>query len=767
MLSLFRMATGSASDKRRSVYRYAYAFIALVLTVLQVKAQTPATSQPDVQFLTDGVKVIDATGAVPGPLAIYGPQSFPVVAGSVGKNLNAPIVVAGRLGSGRIVAFGHGGFLAATDKADTGKFIQNSIRWSASRTTAKPAEIKVGVLKNDGLVKYLKAQGFPATALDQKDWAAKLTGLNAVIVDTGNLSSAEGVKALDQFIRSGGGLVTAGLGWGWLQLNPGKSLSTDHLGNKLLGESGIIWMDGTLSRTAKNGFTVNTSLPAVLHSGRALDALLSVTNSTTPTAQQLLGQASWIVTQTAQTISSDDRLFYPRLKSIKEKSSGKVPSEKSPLKTSDAFERLALTLELQTLKKTPLKQIKANPAADNFPGSVPKDAERLTKTISVSTKQRGWHSTGLYAAPGEIIRVTIPESEIKDKLLARIGCHTDRLWDLPTWSRAPEITTSKLLNVATTETVNAFGGLIYIDVPNGLTEKDISVTIAGGVAAPYFTLGKTSETDWKNTLRDAPAPWAELESGKVIFTVPSSAIRSLDNPVELMEYWNRVLDGIADLATISRERTKPERIVADVQISAGYMHSGYPIMTHLDVASMAVDTKALTTKGSWGHYHELGHNHQAPEWTFDGTTEVTCNLFSLYVFDQVLKMGLSGHGEVTPEAREKHLRTYFGKDQKFEDWKAQPFVALTMYYQLIEGFGWDAFKKTFAEYRALPKDQRPQNDNEERDQWMVRFSKTVGKDLGPFFEAWHIPTSKAARDSIKDLPAWMPQPDFPDKYRTK
>lgn len=740
------------------------AFMAIHLNAF---GQNASSYQADVQFLTAGVKAIDAPGAVAGPMATFGPQSFPVIAGSAGKNISAPLVVAGRLGSGRVIAFGHGGFFGATDKADTGKFIQNAIRWSATRTSAKPAEIKVGVLRNDGLAKYLKAQGYTVTTLEQKDWLTKLTGLNAVVADAGNWSNSDNTKVLQDYVRSGGGLITASLGWGWLQLNPGKSLAGEHNGNKFMGDLGIAWMDGTLSRTANNGFTVNPALPAILHSGKALDALLSVTNSATPAAQQLLGQASWIVTETAQTITSEDRFFYPRLKAIKEKSNGKVPSAKAPLKTADAFERLALTLELQNLKKTPVKQIKASAAATEFPGSVPSTAERITKTITVNTKQRGWHSTGLYAAPGEVIKVTIPDSEIKDKLLARIGSHTDRLWDKPAWSRAPEITTSKLLNAANIETANAFGGLIYIDVPNGLTQKDIQVTIAGAVQAPYFVMGKTSDTEWKSTIRNYPGPWAELENARVIFTVPSSAIRDLENPSELMQYWGKVLDGIADLATIPHERSKPERIVADVQISAGYMHSGYPIMTHLDVAGLVVDTKALTTKGSWGHYHELGHNHQVGDWTFDGTGEVTCNLFSLYVYDQVLKLGLQGHNAIGTAAREKNLKQYFGNGAKFEEWKSEPFIALTMYYQLIEAFGWDAFKKTFAEYRALPKEQRPKNDDEERDQWMVRFSKTVGKNLGPFFEAWNVPTSQTARDSIKTLPVWMPQPDFPAQYRSK
>jgi hypothetical protein len=436
------------------------------------------------------------------------------------------------------------------------------------------------------------------------------------------------------------------------------------------------------------------------------------------------------------------------------------------LKTEDAIERLTMTLDLQALRNANPTQIKAHPAAAEFPGPVPAAAERVTKTLVLKTKQTGWHSTGLYAAPGEVIRVSLSTNALKDKLTVRIGCHTDRLWDKPTWSRAPEITTTESLTKTNTTIASAFGGLIYVEVPNNTAEKDVTVTIAGAVNAPRFILGQTKLEDWRQTLRHHPAPWAELETSKLILSVPSKAIRTLDDPEALMKHWDQVMDGVADLATIPRDRKRPERFVPDVQISAGYMHSGYPIMTHLDVVDETLNLQHLTTKGSWGHYHELGHNHQAPEWTFDGTGEVTCNLFSLYTYEKVLGLGLQGHNGISADARQKHLKKYFSTNTKFDDWKRDPFLALTMYYQLIEGFGWDAFKKTFTEYRNLPKEQRPKNDDEERDQWMIRFSKTTGKNLGPFFEAWKVPTSPAARDSLKSLPEWMPETGFPAKYQT-
>lgn len=87
-------------------------------------------------------------------------------------------------------------------------------------------------------------------------------------------------------------------------------------------------------------------------------------------------------------------------------------------------------------------------------------------------------------------------------------------------------------------------------------------------------------------------------------------------------------------------------------------------------------------------------------------------------------------------------------------------LALIMYAQMQEAFGWDACRQVFATYRALSDEERPKNDDEKRDQWLVRFSRQVGRNLGPFFQTWGVPTSQAARDSIKDLPVWMP-PGFP------
>ena len=56
-------------------------------------------------------------------------------------------------------------------------------------------------------------------------------------------------------------------------------------------------------------------------------------------------------------------------------------------------------------RHTPPEEVRAHPAAA-FPGSIPAE----NRTVAVDTGTPRWHSTGLYAAPGELVTVTMPAS---------------------------------------------------------------------------------------------------------------------------------------------------------------------------------------------------------------------------------------------------------------------------------------------------------------------------------------------------------------------
>ncbi len=697
----------------------------------------------DVRKLTEGVTQIGKPG-VPGPLCSFGEKSFPVILGKSGQ-VRHPLVVAARFGRGRVVAFGHGGYLTARSH-NAAPLLVNGVRW------CRPGRknIVVGVYKNGGLAEMFRGEGWTV----QESPLENLDSLHVLVMDAHFLKSEDHRAAVSRFIQKGGGLITAGLGWGWNQLNPGK----EHPGNLLLAEAGIVWADGYLDVTGKKGFDVGTIPDPMTQATRALAAFASGKTMSKVDRAQAMETLSLAL----RSIPGEDRLLRRHLRSLlKSQGNSTVPTKKNRIGINQPLARLSLTLDIIRTKQLPPDEVRAHPAAEAFPGNVPRAAKRVTGTVSVDTSIPGWHSTGFYAAPGEKITVSISGGLTREKLSVRIGSHKDKLWKKDSWWRAPEISRRFNLKTESTDAANAFGGLVYVDVPRKCTAGKIRVTIRGAVEAPLYIHGVTDLEEWKKTLRHHPGPWAEIGSRKMIVTVPSRVIRELDSPDKVAKAWERIIDLDAELAGVSSAKSRPERIVSDVQISAGYMHSGYPIMVHRDQDRNLVDVDHLR-KGNWGLFHELGHNHQGGGWTFGGTTEVTCNLFSLYVYEKFCDQPVATHKRGSKEFRRNKMSKMNFDKPEFGKWKSDPFLALVMYLQIQQEFGWEPFRRVFREYLALPKQDRPKNDAEKRDQWMVRMSRQVGRNLGPFFQLWGLSTSEKARKSIEGLPPWI-STDFPDQ----
>jgi len=712
--------------------------IVIVLFLILLVAQALADDNADRAILLEGVHEIDSPG-VPGPLLIFGNQTFPVIAGKLGKE-RACVVAAGRLGRGRFVAFGHEGYLRATGH-DTPKLLANSVRWVSKKSDPHvfaPKETVITLAHNG-----IKASPTPV------NWAAKLDEVDVICLGQEPLS-LEQISAIQSHMKKGGGVIITGLAWGWLQITKNKPL-IEHPGNQIFMKYGLMWADGYLEDTTPDAFDATVLYPESL---RVQSALQIIPNK--DANAQAKSQSFSTLMLAARTLPANDIIIRPTLRRIaSEHTANLVPTPQHPLISGkDDLARFLLTYNIAEEKTLAPDHVKANPAAAQFPGLPDRPAKHRLISVNINPDTTGWKSTGAYALPGQTISVLIPGNLKGKGLRVQIGCHTDTLYHKDQWKRAPDIVVSQNLDNTKTIAASAFGGPVYIILPDGVTTEPFTATIDGVIDAPLFVLDKTDPDQWKSTIRLAPAPWAELVTDKVILSVPSSSIRNLDDPEALLRFWDQILDTAADLATISHTRKRPQRYAADVQISAGYMHSGYPIMTHLDAAADMTQLEKLR-KGSWGLFHELGHNHQAPDWTFDGTVEVTCNLFTLYILDTICELpaGTAGHEAVRGDVG---LVDYIKSGSPFDQWKRKPFLALRMYIQIQDAFGWEPFKTVFAQYRALPANERPKNDDEKRDQWLVRLSRVVGRNLGPFFEAWGVPTSEMARSSIQDLPEWMP-----------
>ncbi|MDE0002429.1 MAG: M60 family metallopeptidase [Rhodospirillaceae bacterium] len=716
--------------------------------------------------LLDGVTQIGAPG-LPGPLCVYGP-AFPVIVGATRGGARAPVVAASRWRAGRVVALGHGGYFqrATLETADTGRLLTNALGWAAGEEAQ--ASPRIGVVVAVGaaheLLDWLMEAG--QDAVETQLTPQSLGAVDVVALEVWNQSESE-LNALSAFVRAGGGLVTASTAWGWADLHPDLDLVNDYAGNRLLAPIGLQWPYDWLHRTSPKGYSVDGPPPELTHAGAAIEAVEAHVAGSRALNQQEIDQATDTLLRAAGCLPPDDTLLAPRLHALTE-NNDHWPSTERPVGTTDVIPRLAAKLFVIAQRRTPPESVRAHPAAVDFPGSVPADASRVTRNLTIDTDVSRWHSTGLYAAPGELVMVTLPaEAAETGGFHVRVGAHSDDISIRPEWTRMPEISRRFSISAATTRVANAFGGLIYVEVPADADLGTIAVEIQGAVAAPRFVLGETDPADWRDEIRHAPASWAEIEGRNMIVTTDAREVRGLDNPAAVARVWDRVLDLNAELAAGLRAHApSPERFVVDRQISVGWMHSGYPLMAHMAHSAYLVDAQHLSTcrqewtGSNWGFYHEVGHNHQSDDWTFDGTGEVTVNLFTLYVYEFLCGIVPTDRFPGSDKSWAEEMARYDFDDPDFELWKRHPFLALIMYAQMQQAFGWEAYRQVFATYRTLPGAERPKSDDEKRDQWLVRFSRQVGRNLGPFFEAWGVPTSRAARDSIADLPAWLP-PDFP------
>ncbi|MHB1561573.1 MAG: M60 family peptidase N-terminal accessory domain-containing protein, partial [Isosphaeraceae bacterium] len=427
-----------------------------------------ADADRDRASLIDGVRAITAPGA-PGTIAVYSPTASVVVAGEGDGGAEVPVVAAGHLGRGRIVAFAHDGYLGGEVRgegaADTDRLVLNAVRW-ASGGKARP---RVGLVDGRDLRKMLQGRGIeaaPAT-LD-----ASLVGYDVVVLAPLHVTP-EQLALLRQYVSAGGGLIVAATGWGWQQLNGNRPMP-EFPGNRLLAGTGLAWTDGFAGKTSPEGYLVRAKVAPMTNVATALRAI-EVRGDIQP-ADAACALAN--IRLALRSVPPDDPLratVRARLGRIAR--TDLVPSRKRPVQRADGRRRLAVGLEAVLAQDTTAPEIHAATAAREFPGIVPSGTPRVERTLAINTAVPGWHGLGLYAAPGASIRVEVPESAARLGLSVQIGSHTDELWHLDAWERAPQIVRRFPIRQARTEAACAFGGTVYIDVPEGIPARRVDVKV--------------------------------------------------------------------------------------------------------------------------------------------------------------------------------------------------------------------------------------------------------------------------------------------------
>ncbi len=656
---------------------------------------------PDHAALTEGLEGLEFGGSIPSALVVHGHQAFPVVVAD-----GVPVMAAARYGEGGVVVVGHEGQLSA--------ILPGAIAWSGAEVLGAEPGTNVGL-----------------------DEVHSTDGLELYASSTYAELSDEEADALAQWVYEGGTLVAGGHAWWWGYSNGRSDAAEGYAFNRVLKEMGLV----ITVQTGPNGsLPVSTPDFELDHSRHALAALEEheAGERSLTLDEQVQGANAASLAVTHLPLSWP---WFQRAWAFVEGLPAVIPTKADPVEPSEEpIDHLVVRVGAKLAAEAPVEDLQANPAAEDFPGSGHTPVGEVTRTLELSyagldsfygyagAGRDAWMATDLWVPAGG--QVTLEFSQDLTGLGVQVGAHTDTLWHLDSWSRSPQIARHWPIEGDTITVGSAFGGLLYVTVPAGTDLGEVLVTIDGA----------------------AKGPWVEYRGEAFALVVPTDT--PVDDASALMAWWDEVLAAEHTLAGYP-DWPRLERAVCDRQISAGWMHSGYPFMAHLESAGDLTDLSSLQTGGDWGAFHELGHNHQDLAWVLPGTTEANVNLFSVYVMEEVVGIDRAeGHSALTDTKRTDRTADYVANGTFSDDWSV--WTALETYLQLQEAFGWEAFTELMEEYREAT--DRPAGTAEAIHQWMVRSSRAFGYDLTAFYAAWKFPDTETAAAELTDLPDWTDHP---------
>ncbi|MCM3110858.1 M60 family metallopeptidase [Lederbergia lenta] len=740
-----------------------------------------------------------------GGISAIGNNAFPV---AINPD-TIPFAGASRYGEGRVFAAGLSEYFDFSNSdPDKTAVLSNILKWVTGKEEIHADHLTYeDALDGKGKITLVTNREVPVSAdlpinLEHVDnfLSIKLNPLKHQVIYVNNfhqpLSDAE-VTALLAYVQQGGAVIFGEKGWvmaehpkEWMSSINLKPKIADYGIQKLLNEVGLS-LSNVIATTKTATLPLlplekiqNYYVPTLIDKAKAIEkgTLDAATLNIGPEGADATKKKEVIAQVVSGTVSSlvEEHPLLEQMKLDLHQLEITWPFVKSDYPYSSAL--LAYQVNEASLDVNGEK----SQYADHFPGSVSSDATIIgNKEIEVDFDYQDlshlgmayppgtWISTGLYAPAGETIEIDVPEG-IED-LYVQVGSHTDVLTGKTTWSRMPIVAMEEKLKSGTNQIKSPYGGIIYLIPKVAKPGIKTSINVSGAVSTPSFVRGRTTNEEWHNSVKNNPAPWGELIGDHVIFTLPKESLLTMENPEALIEQWDEIAESYNTFVGIDRKSPLPHtgldrqhRYVADVQISAGYMHAGYPMMIPIDpAASHVVDPNLALVRG-WGFWHEMGHEYQQNAWKWGDITEVSVNIYTLYIqekFTDVQRLLQTSDDGKSHYDRAMEFVTDSSTSKKFTDIDGMD--QLVFFKQLQLAYGWDFYTDLHIAYREMDSKDIPTSDQQKKDMLLYMTSKVSGHDLVPFYQKWgwsitdeaiekvralHLPTPTVPIENLRELP---------------
>lgn len=390
-----------------------------------------------------------------------------------------------------------------------------------------------------------------------------------------------------------------------------------------------------------------------------------------------------------------------------------------------------------------------------------------------------YQPSGLYVKRGEKLNIDVSDLNPAYVLSTMIGFK-------PMWGNRNDTQEDALQDGVNTVTANQDGILSFVFVKSeGYDTKPsaVRVSVRGGKPFPLYQLNRTDPARWQSDLRTmTDARFVQLISDKALLTITYKDYLKTpitDIPLTFANI-HKVIDWEDELAGFDNSRPENMRTrnrmhyLIDLYSTAKEAEAYYMYASDYLIAMKRDNFTDLTEKldREWGIWHETGHTHQQATWTWGSISEISVNMFSLYVQEQFglpTRLGMSEEGDDGPTTFDK-ARKYITQPKKNylaenEDNYNELFTKLVMFHQLKSVYGWDTIKKLHQYFRKEPYvENQDETDAEKANKFVYAMCVVSGNNLVPFFTKWGIGIDAATKRKINShglpLPAFDPSKVF-------
>lgn len=366
--------------------------------------------------------------------------------------------------------------------------------------------------------------------------------------------------------------------------------------------------------------------------------------------------------------------------------------------------------------------------------------------------------TGIFVTKSSIVNIFAPR--IDTNIYAFIG----------QWGPYQNINDGKTLNpekIILNSGINVFipsqDGMLYISNQNPIIDFPVIIDVENGIEVPTFKVNETTNEEFNQKLNETSSPFVELIGNNVFGTFQinlakqlwKNNLTSINKINDTLKNWDEIYElsnytsGLSSNFDGIAQKYHNKIQIANPDNGGGYAYATNYYISFQNKTGAGKDLFINPKSDQWGLWHEIGHTYQNPDYDFSGFGEVTVNINSFWVQEE-LSFRNRIFGDKNTIANIKNYVNSTDPNKKITD--LDVWGRLGIFLQLHMTYGKEFFPTLNQEYRVLTPKEKPITDAEKYQTFIKMTSKTTNRNLIPFFEKWGIHANQATINTVAQYP---------------